>query len=46
MSELAKDLFELERLAEGGAGALTEHLLREVAAEIISEGLRDMMGGC
>ncbi|SIO58318.1 hypothetical protein [Paraburkholderia phenazinium] len=41
MSVLAKDLFELQRLASGGAGALTEHLLKEVAADIISEGVDD-----
>ncbi|MGF6764025.1 hypothetical protein P3T24_004356 [Paraburkholderia sp. GAS33] len=41
MSVLAKDLLELKRLASGGAGALTEHLLKEVAADIISEGVAD-----
>lgn len=39
MSKLAKDLFELKRLADGGAGALTEHLLREVALGLIAEGV-------
>ena len=46
MSELARDLFELRRLALGGAGALIEHLLREVAARLISSGLRDFREGC
>jgi hypothetical protein len=41
MSVLAKDIFELKRLADGGAGALTEHLLREVANDLISEGVAD-----
>lgn len=41
MSRLAGDLIELRRLADGGAGALTETLLREVAAELIAEGVRD-----
>jgi hypothetical protein len=41
MSERARDLFELKRLAQGGAGALTEHLLREVAASLIASGVID-----
>jgi hypothetical protein len=45
MSVLAKDLFELRRLAQGGGGALTEHMLREVAAELIAEGVRDERDG-
>jgi hypothetical protein len=45
MSVIAKDLIELKRLAEGGAGALTEHLLREFAADIIGEGVADERGG-
>lgn len=41
MSTLAGDLLELNRLCRMGGGALTEHLRREVAAELISEGVRD-----
>jgi len=41
VSTLAKDLIELIRLAQGGAGALTEHLLREVALNIIAPGVAD-----
>ncbi|WP_250481867.1 hypothetical protein [Caballeronia sp. NCTM5] len=46
MSTLAKDLVELKRLANGGAGALIEHLLREVAANLIARGVADERGGC
>lgn len=46
MSERAKDLLELNRLAIGGAGTLTEHLRREVAAALIAAGLRDFRLGC
>lgn len=46
MSQPAEDLIELKRLAEGGAGALTEKLLREYAARIIGSGLRDERKGC
>jgi hypothetical protein len=46
MSERALDLKELIRLAQGGCGALTETLLREVAARIIASGLRDEKEGC
>lgn len=45
MSTLAADLIELQRLAKGGAGALTEHLLREVALNLIAEGVRDEREG-
>lgn len=45
MSQLAGDLMELRRLANGGADALTETLLREVAAELIAEGVRDERQG-
>jgi hypothetical protein len=45
MSVLAKDLFELQRLARCGAGALTEHMLQEVAAALIAEGVRDERNG-
>lgn len=46
MSILAQDLLELVRLAKGGAGALTEHLLREVARDLIAQGVEDLRGGC
>lgn len=45
MSVLAKDLIELLRLARGGAGALTEHLLREVAGNLIAPGVASALGG-
>ena len=45
MSVLAKDLLELRRLAQGGAGALTEHLLKEVAVNLISPGVADERSG-
>jgi hypothetical protein len=38
MSRLSLNLLELRRLAEGGAGALTTHLMREIAASLISFG--------
>jgi hypothetical protein len=41
MSHAAQDLIELQRLAQGGAGALTQHLLREVAKSIIATGIAD-----
>lgn len=41
MSVLAQDLFELQRLARCGGGALVSHLLHEVAEAIISEGVSD-----
>lgn len=46
MSRIAKDLLELKRLSEGGAGALTQHLLREIAANLIALGVADQRGGC
>jgi len=45
MSQDASDLVELQRLAQGGAGALTEHLLKEYAARLIAEGCRDEREG-
>lgn len=45
MSLLAQDLIELKRLAQDGAGALTETLLREVAANIIAPGVKDQRDG-
>jgi hypothetical protein len=45
MSVLAKDLLELRRLAQGGAGALTEHLLKEVALNLIAAGVASALGG-
>lgn len=38
MSRLALTLIELHRLAMGGCGALTDHLLHAVAGELIAEG--------
>lgn len=46
MSTLAKDLIELVRLSVGGAGTLTAHLLQEVAANLIGEGVASELGGC
>jgi hypothetical protein len=45
MSRIAKDLIELKRLTEGGAGALTQRLLREVAANLIASGVADQRAG-
>jgi hypothetical protein len=45
MSTLALDLIELKRLAQGGAGALIEHLLREVALNLIAPGVNSALGG-
>jgi hypothetical protein len=36
MSRTAQNLIELLRLAHGDAGALTQHLLRELAAQLIA----------
>lgn len=46
MSTLAADLIELRRLAQGGAGALVEHLLQEVADNLIQPGCKDERDGC
>ncbi|ABA53156.1 putative bacteriophage protein [Burkholderia pseudomallei 1710b] len=46
MSLAAQDLIELLRLAQGGAGALTLHLLREIAGNLIAFGVADCRGGC
>jgi NADH:ubiquinone oxidoreductase subunit E len=46
MSYAAKDLIELLRLAQGGAGTLTQHLLREVAKSLIAPGVAYVRGGC
>jgi NADH:ubiquinone oxidoreductase subunit E len=46
MSHAAKDLIELLRLAQGGAGTLTQHLLREVAKNLIAPRVADVRGGC
>jgi hypothetical protein len=43
MSILAKDLCELRAMPRGG---LTELLLREISAALISAGLRPEIGGC
>lgn len=45
MSSLALDLVELRRLAVGGAGALVEHLLRQVALNLIAPGVASQLGG-
>jgi hypothetical protein len=45
MSTLAKDLFELRQLVKDGAGALSQHMLAEVAAALIAEGVADERGG-
>ena len=45
MSRIAQDLIELKRLTEGGAGALTQHLLREIAANLIAFGVADQRRG-
>jgi hypothetical protein len=45
MSLLAKDLFEFQRLVHEGAGALSQHMLKEVAAALIAEGVRDEREG-
>lgn len=45
MSQLAEDLIELNRIANGNAGSLTAHLLREIAANLIAEGVRDEREG-
>jgi hypothetical protein len=43
MSVLAKDLRALRAYPRG---ALVDHMLREIAAALISEGLRNDLGGC
>jgi hypothetical protein len=45
MSRAAQDLIELQRLAQGGAGALTQHLLREVAKTLIAPGVAYVHSG-
>ncbi|NRO97254.1 hypothetical protein GWC77_15115 [Paraburkholderia sp. NMBU_R16] len=45
MSRIAQDLLELKRLTQDGAGALTQHLLREVAANLIAFGVADQRSG-
>ncbi|WP_173261334.1 hypothetical protein [Paraburkholderia sp. NMBU_R16] len=46
MSTRAQDLLELLRLDQGGGGALVQHLLRELAMNIIALGVADARGGC
>lgn len=46
MSRFAKDLIELQRLCLGGSGALTQHLLREIARNLIAAGVADERDGC
>lgn len=43
MSVFAKDLLELRTMPRG---ALIEHLLRELARNLIAPGVADMRGGC
>jgi len=42
MSRTAQALFELQRLAQGRAGALTDHLLHEVAAHLVAPATAEM----
>lgn len=44
MSTLARDLADLRALLPNG-GALTEHLIREVALNLIAEGVADERAG-
>jgi hypothetical protein len=44
MSVLAKDLIELGALP-APHGALTDHLLREIAMHLIAPGVADQQGG-
>jgi hypothetical protein len=46
MSHAAKDLFELLRLAQGGVGTLSQHLLREMVKSLIAPGVAEVRGGC
>lgn len=45
MSTLASDLLELNAMPHPH-GALTNHLLREIAAALIAAGIRNEMEGC
>ncbi|WP_459716073.1 hypothetical protein [Paraburkholderia sp. 2C] len=45
MSVLAEKLLELMRLAEGGMGALTEHLLRALATDLIATDAAEQRSG-
>lgn len=45
MSTLAKDLLELNRLPTPH-GSLTDHLLREIALNLIAPGCKDERAGC
>ena len=45
MSTLAQDLQALRDMPEPH-GALTEHLMREIALNLIAEGVRDERDGC
>ena len=45
MSTLAQDLQALRDMPEP-RGALTEHLMREIALNLIAEGVRDERDGC
>lgn len=43
MSLLAQDLLDLSRMPRG---ALVDHLLRELACNLIAPGVADVRGGC
>ena len=45
MSTLAQDLQALRDMPEQH-GALTEHLMREIALNLIAEGVQDERDGC
>lgn len=49
MSTLALDLIELSRMPrneDGKLGGLVEKLIRELARDLIAEGVRDEREGC
>jgi hypothetical protein len=49
MSHTARDLIELLQLlrfAQDGASTQTQHLLRELARNLIAPGVADVRGGC
>jgi hypothetical protein len=46
MSYAAQDLIELQRLARSNASAFTQHLMREMAMNIIGPRVADERDGC
>jgi hypothetical protein len=46
MSELAKDLIELNKMVLAGADTVTQAFRNEVAARLISAGVRNEQIGC